>query len=612
MKRTVFVIWLLACVCTVRTDNFTYSYKDAMRCKEHICRHGYSYETFYRVDANEMRSINVDPHSVFEMHIAIQAASNGHIVLSEIPNPGVSDPVYEIVVGGGGNKFTELRRNLRRNAKSSVTTPQILSPIELRGFYIKISEDGLVEFGREGQVLPLISFNDVDPLSVKYFSFAAWNGVEAKFLYDCPIPGDTSIEDIPNSHPEEPKLTPTDKLKRTLLMGRLPSVPPNPVMEVKLGFKLTSFRYNTLDSKLTTTAAVVVSWEDDSMAWNPDKFNGTTNIKLRQGQIWKPSFYVLNSDGYGAMDSTNPDTISLASSGEATLHFQTQTQNYCFDTTTTYSRWPHDVYQCLIVIEPWEAHENIKIEILDETDARFEMFSDIDTVIHNEWQIMTEQVTLDSAMWNEIIDLINSEEVLTTHLSDKMIITVDLAKNPDLYNLVFYVPMLVLNTFVLISFWTEPLTMSRIWFYVACVVSICFGLCYIDYLIPIHAIPTIMVLYVTVLFGLMTAVMANVLLISNFGEALGKSSAMKQVLTCGVVRAVFCLPSMKKAANGDYSVQEDDDSSYTVDSREGVEEMERSDKEIKYGDKAELAVVVDKILFVVYLTVFVGMLAAHY
>nr|XP_021208542.1 uncharacterized protein LOC101737467 isoform X3 [Bombyx mori] len=563
MKRTVFIIWLLACVCTVRMDNFTYSYKDAMRCKEHICRHGYSYETFYRVDANEMRSINVDPHSVFEMHIAIQAASNGHIVLSEIPNPGVSDPVYEIVVGGGGNKFTELRRNLRRNAKSSVTTPQILSPIELRGFYIKISEDGLVEFGREGQALPLISFNDVDPLSVKYFSFAAWNGVEAKFLYDCPIPGDTSIEDIPNSHPEEPKLTPTDKLKRTLLMGRLPSVPPNPVMEVKLGFKLTSFRYNTLDSKLTTTAAVVVSWEDDSMAWNPDKFNGTTNIKLRQGQIWKPSFYVLNSDGYGAMDSTNPDTISLASSGEATLHFQTQTQNYCFDTTTTYSRWPHDVYQCLIVIEPWEAHENIKIEILDETDAKFEMFSDIDTVIHNEWQIMTEQVTLDSAMWNEIIDLINSEEVLNTHLSDKMIITVDLAKNPDLYNLVFYVPMLV-------------------------------------------------VLYVTVLFGLMTAVMANVLLISNFGEALGKSSAMKQVLTCGVVRAVFCLPSMKKAANGDYSVQEDEDSSYIVDSREGVEEMERSDKEIKYGDKAELAVVVDKILFVVYLIVFVGMLAAHY
>lgn len=45
-----------------------------------------------------------------------------------------------LVVGGGGNKFTELRGNLKRNARASKTTVGIVSPIEFRAFYIKITE----------------------------------------------------------------------------------------------------------------------------------------------------------------------------------------------------------------------------------------------------------------------------------------------------------------------------------------------------------------------------------------------------------------------------------------------------------------------------------------
>lgn len=52
----------------------------------------------------------------------------------------------------------------------------------------------MIEIGKEGEIIPLITFNDMFPLSIKYFSFAAWNGVEAKFLYDCPIPGTESAE----------------------------------------------------------------------------------------------------------------------------------------------------------------------------------------------------------------------------------------------------------------------------------------------------------------------------------------------------------------------------------------------------------------------------------
>ena len=54
--------------------------------------------------------------------------------------------------------------------------------------------DGVIEFGKEGEVLPLLTYIDVSPLEIKYFSFAAWTGVEAKFLYDCPIPGGNGTE----------------------------------------------------------------------------------------------------------------------------------------------------------------------------------------------------------------------------------------------------------------------------------------------------------------------------------------------------------------------------------------------------------------------------------
>lgn len=60
-------------------------------------------------------------------------------------------------------------------------------------FFIFFS-DGLIEFGKEGDILPILSYQDMNPITVRYFSFAAWSGVEAKFLYDCPIPSANGTE----------------------------------------------------------------------------------------------------------------------------------------------------------------------------------------------------------------------------------------------------------------------------------------------------------------------------------------------------------------------------------------------------------------------------------
>ncbi|CAG9568628.1 unnamed protein product [Danaus chrysippus] len=343
----------------------------AMQCKEHLCQHGYNYETYYLVESDQRKIVRSDPSITFEMHIAILAASNGHILLSTVSQPDAADPVYEIVVGGGGNKFTELRGNLKRNAKASAKTVGILSTIEFRAFYIKITEDGLIEFGREGDILPILSYQDMDPINIHYFSFAAWNGVEAKFLYDCPIPLKNATE-VPSSDSVmvEPKMSNSDMLKRSLLLNRDPNIAPRSKVTVQLGVKITSITYDPFETKLRTGLSVVRKWTDDSMAWNPLKFNGTSRLTFRQGQIWSPSLSIYNSDTIGFLDAKNSEPITMFESGETILHMQTTIQTWCLDYSDMLTKWPHDEYDCVIVIEPWENHEDITFQKLDPEDMK--------------------------------------------------------------------------------------------------------------------------------------------------------------------------------------------------------------------------------------------------
>ncbi|XP_045507163.1 neuronal acetylcholine receptor subunit beta-3 [Colias croceus] len=599
-----FMCYLCLCFCGGVMGNFSFTYDMVNSCREYTCQHGYLYETFFRADSEEYRREKSDESLVFEMHIAILGASNGHILLSTVAFPQASDPVYEIVIGGGGNKFTELRRNLRRNAKTSVKTHQILSPIEFRAFYIKISEDGLIEFGKEGDILPIFSFMDVDPITINYFSFAAWSGVEIKFLYDCPIPGSKS-KVTPNSQAVDPKLSNSDKLKRTLLSDKDPIIPPSPQVAVQLGIKVTSVAYDAFESKLTTGVSIVMKWTDNSMAWNPSKFNNTDSLTFRLGQIWSPKFHVFNSASIGLIDARNPELITMVNSGEATYHMHATIKTWCFDYGNTLTRWPRDEYVCAIVIQPWEAHEKITLKNIDVNSMK--TFALTDTVIQNAWEVSSSHFIVNVSSWNEMYPTDDN----TTHQSDRFVLKVILKRNASAYNIVFYTPLLVLVTFVLLSFWTEPVNLSRIWFYTSCVIIICLGLCYIDYMVPCHTVPSILVLYITVLGGVLLAIFIQVALMTSLAQRLCRSSIMQNIVTAQWFRSVFCLPQLKlchiyDTINESSSNQEDDDG--TVG--KNIEEMQ-SDK-VQYSETRELAEAIDKCMFVVYSVAFAVLLALHF
>ncbi|KAH9640939.1 hypothetical protein HF086_003029 [Spodoptera exigua] len=509
------------------------------------------------------------------------------------------------MVGGGGNQFTELRRNLKRNARNSVKTPRILSSFEVRGFYIKISHDGLIEFGKEGETLPLLQYNDINPLEIKYFSFAAWTGVEAKFLYDCPIPTGGSS---PNSKEIEPSMSISDQLKRTLLLYRLPWIPPKPTMDVK-------------------------SWTDESMSWYSGKYGNITSLKFRQGQIWRPKFYIFNSDKQMPLEAMYSDLVSMANTGEATFHFQSTVSTWCVDTPPGYSKWPRDEYLCSIVIQPWEAHEKISIDIIEPNNSKMHIFSDVDKQIENQWEVSIKQLVIKPTVWNQVYISDDNE----THQSDRLILSLQLKRRATAFNIVFYTPLLVLLMFVLMSFWSEPLTMERIWFLAGCTIVITMGLCYMDFLIPSHLIPSILIFYTTVLMGVLIALLIQALLITDVFEKFRNLAFVQKILNAHVFRIIFWLPAytvcsksnliisilkhntlcvchanFQKSSNrnGGYSLQEDEEPQSPI-TRGDVEEMEKETPRT-CGDKKELAEVIDKIMFVIYFVTFISMLAAHY
>ncbi|XP_037967189.2 5-hydroxytryptamine receptor 3A isoform X3 [Plutella xylostella] len=610
MQLVLLCLGLCVLVMDLAAANYTFTYEMASRCKEHTCRHGYKYETYYLADASS-RQAALREGVAFEMHLAVLAASNGHILLSSVPQPETGDPVYEIVVGGGGNKFTELRRNLRRNSKATAKTMGILSPIEYRAFYIRIGEDGLVEFGKEGNKTALLSFFDTDPIPIKYFSFTAWNGVEAKFLYDCPVAGENGSEFRPNSKEVDMKLSNSERLKKALLQDRPVGLAPGPAVPVKFGVKLTTVRYDPFETKLDAEFAAVASWTDESMAWNPAKFNGTTELKFSLGQIWIPQFSVFNSADIGMLEPRNADQITMLYSGEATLHFQAKTTTWCSYDEDTLNKWPRDKYECLIILERWNVHEILELEYLNPTSAKMKTFTAMDNFQENVWKVTGKQGVLDKEMSIYRNEMFNTN----TTKSDMYFITLGLERHATTYNIVFYTPLLVLMTFLLLSFWTEPLKMSRVWFYAGTATLISMGLSYVDCLIPCHSVPSILVLYVCLLAGVSVALVLHICMMTPLVQPVYKSRPVQYLLTSKVFRMVFCLTALKtcntyESINRGFVAQEDDDSGVLTTSRSNVEEMQYDNHSV--GEREECAEVVDKLLFTVYSVLFAVLLAFHF
>ena len=90
----------------------------------------------------------------------------------------MSDTCSQVFIGGWRKTKCAIRRNNVYPTKAEIGTPNILSDAEYRGFWISWA-DGLVEDGREGEMTPILKWQDPELFDVRYY------GIRTK----CETPG---------------------------------------------------------------------------------------------------------------------------------------------------------------------------------------------------------------------------------------------------------------------------------------------------------------------------------------------------------------------------------------------------------------------------------------
>ncbi|KAJ8925432.1 hypothetical protein NQ315_009265 [Exocentrus adspersus] len=270
MKLVLYFLLLASSGLEVFAEFYKTNITDLSKCKVHYSRSGSVYSDFYSL--SELVEDTEDNNTlVVDFHFAVLAPSDAHILLAPSTSVDKGDPAYEIVIGAGGDTFCDIRRSQKANME--------MSPLE----------------GKEKNCL-FISWVDPDPLPLKYISFSAWSGIEAKWYFDCERPND--IE---------------DEYKSTIEVHGM--------------------------TKLT--------WLDENLTWDPNEYGNMETLHIYRREIWQPDFYLFNAvaDGRGIFK----DSLMVAhSSGLVEWNPAMYLKAWC--ALNDMAKWPKDVHECHIIL----------------------------------------------------------------------------------------------------------------------------------------------------------------------------------------------------------------------------------------------------------------------
>ncbi|RZC37961.1 slit -like 1 protein, partial [Asbolus verrucosus] len=336
---------------------------DFSKCQIYYSRSGNVYKDFFEITGQPQNG------SLLDFHFSVMSASDAHILLAPSDKVQKADPVYEIVIGAGGNTFCDIRRMQKSGVKATIRIKGLLSALDLQSFWIHISKgnssrgcsafvDGVIDVGKEGEELGFLTWIDPDPLPLKVFSFSTWPGVEAKWYFDCP----RNDNDTTNSKKLERPLSPLEKLRRDLLYYYDPYV--RPVQNVSsitvVGLQL-STNIVTLDehkSVLQYSGSVTLSWQDEKLKWNISDYDGINTLHIFRREIWVPDLFLFNAidDGRNILEDT---MLTVNSTGFANWKTTINMNSWC--SPNDLGRWPRDEHTCDVVLGFFKDFRNLQL-----------------------------------------------------------------------------------------------------------------------------------------------------------------------------------------------------------------------------------------------------------
>ncbi|XP_019881721.2 acetylcholine receptor subunit alpha [Aethina tumida] len=535
-------------------------------CKVYYSRSGSIYKDFF-----EIKNIPTSNNTLmFDFHFSVLTSSDAHLLLAPSASVTTSDPVYEIVIGAGGNTFCDIRRQQKAEVKESVRIKNLLSAVDVRTFWLHITLDGVIEVGEEGHELPFISWTDPDPLPLKVFSFSTWSGIEAKWYFDCKRDEDN----IEHFKKLQRKMTHLERLRADLLRQYNPYVRPvvdhNDFTEVNMSLSTHSVILNQKKGIMEVKGECKMKWRDEKMVWNSSEYGGITNLHIFRREIWQPDLILYNSVG----DNGNilEDTMLIArDDGVVEWNASMTLTSWCDAHDTT--MWPRDFHKCNLVL-------GFEMEF-DKTTMRF---NENDSTVGgymsaSEW-IVSEVEVLTNTGWTEgTLD--------PAYLNIALI----LKRASTSYTTIFFTPYIIVAISLLLTFWVSPFGPTKI--SLACLeLLICtLMLMALSVTIPSHSksVPYLVSLYSYSLVGALISIVISVIVI-NLSRNESNTSLphiITKILTSPPMKMSLCLCVPTKKGKEEYDKLSENSFKKSEDNQQEMWIL--------------LGVTIDRIAFFVYL-----------
>lgn len=547
---------------------------------------GYGYRQFLHLSESSLHSPLVGGDLLIKF--MVRARSDAHVLLSPSPSPEDSEPVYEIVLGAGRNSFSDIRRRRRAATRASAMTKDILSPTDLRGFWIRINNQGLIQVGTDGDDVPFMYWQDTEPLPIRYFSFCTWSGVVGKWLYDC-------LETDDQDMLVQQNLTSVEKLRQHLLTNydqyARPVSDPDVQLPIYVGLTAHHIQLDTKKSKMMVHGFLSMMWHDEKMHWDPTDYEDLTTLNLINHEIWQPEIVLYNAVGHGVSPLGTAGMV-VTYDGKVMWRPPAHLESRCFQNLTF---WPWDTQMCTLQFGFWSEQDSLQL-ILMENGTQLELHK-----TSSEWIVIklgAETIKASTPWFGDSDGM--SETLVNTALTFKF----SLQRLSTIYCYVFILPLLGVVLLSLLTFWISPLRNEKLAIHCISLFLLSAFILKLEDILPAtpDEIPYLMKAYshVTIIVAVSTVISVFIINLTRNSHFKPPPKLICSLLQSWIATTMFCLPDLKSANTSMYGKLNENDGEVLTQHNEGD----------SYADQywTLLAVIMDRITFIIIMFCFISVL----
>ncbi|KAG5679171.1 hypothetical protein PVAND_008761 [Polypedilum vanderplanki] len=405
----------------------------------------------------------------------------------------------------------------------------------------------------------------------------------------------TLSQDFASGEPSKSNLwndTNIDKLKSELLKNYDRFARPenhNSVTNLSVG--ITVIHMDLIESKgiLETHAWLKLRWNDGKFKWDPKAYDNITMIHMAADEVWQPDLTVYNSAEATLVDHFAKTNKLIYSDGSVLWVPTSKFETYC---TMNLKMWPFDEQNCEIKLGSWTYNAYQLNLFLDK-----EKPAETDHFHHVEWDLL--KVTGE-----------RHEKYYSCCPEPYPDITfyLQFRRRSPMFKAIAVVPAAVIVFMTLTAFWLPPQSGEKLLLNGLACVIICILLVYFSQLLPIFSAgsPLIVTFYSNTLYLLCISFIISVIVI-NMSRNRKRSPVPKSIKSFfldGFIGGIFGGKQGDTVADSQAEELKESEDHHII-------QMTATSPKI-HNEWIRLAIVIDRLAFVIYIIVFILMGFLHF